>query len=57
MNKTALLLLALACAACAQTPANLGIFEGAGDVGSPSHKGSVVYDPNTKEYLHHGRRK
>jgi len=26
MNKTALLLLALACAACAQTPANLGIF-------------------------------
>ena len=51
MNKTALFLLALACAAGAQTSANPGIFEGAGDVGAPSHKGSVVYNPDTKEYL------
>ncbi len=39
----------MSCAA-AQTPANLGLFEGAGDVGSPAHKGSVVYDTAKKEY-------
>jgi TolB protein len=36
--------------AAAQTPGSLGIFEGASDVGSPSHKGSVVYDTVRKEY-------
>ena len=50
MKKTALLILGLACAASAQTAANLGIFEGASDVGTPSHKGSVVYDAASKEY-------
>ena len=50
MNKIALLTLVFACAASAQTPANLGIFEGAGDVGTPAHKGSVLYNPATKEY-------
>jgi len=50
MNNSVLLILGLACAASAQTPANLGIFEGAGDVGTPSHKGSVVYNPASKEY-------
>lgn len=29
---------------------NLGIFEGAGDIGAPSHKGSVAYDAAHKEY-------
>jgi len=48
MKKIALLMLGLACAAEAQ--GNLGIFEGASDVGSPSHKGSVVYDAARKEY-------
>jgi len=38
------------CAAIAQTTSNLGIFEGARDVGAPSHKGSVVYDAAKKEY-------
>ena len=50
MKTTAFMILGLACAASAQTPTNLGIFEGAGDVGTPSHKGSVVYNPATKEY-------
>ena len=27
-----------------------GIFEGAGDVGAPSHKGKAVYDSGRKEY-------
>ena len=39
-----------ALSAFAQTPGNLGIFEGAGDVGTPSHKGSVVFDPARQEY-------
>ena len=50
MKNSALILLALCSAAGAQTPANLGIFEGAGDVGTPTHKGSVVYDPAKTEY-------
>jgi TolB protein len=50
MNKTVFIFFALCCAAGAQTPPNLGIFEGSGDVGSPSHKGSVVYDAAKKEY-------
>ena len=33
-----------------QPSANLGIFEGAGDVGTPAHKGSVVFDPARQEY-------
>src|SRR5678815_4574632 len=47
--RNALFLLA-ALAAAAQTPGNLGIFEGANDVGTPSHKGSVTYDAAKKEY-------
>jgi TolB protein len=43
-------LLGLACAAAAQTTGSVGIFEGASDVGTPSHKGSVVYDEARKEY-------
>jgi TolB protein len=50
MKKIALLMLGLASIAAAQGPANLGIFEGASDVGAPSHKGSVVYDAGRKEY-------
>jgi TolB protein len=45
-----LLLILLAGAAFAQTPANLGIFEGASDIGKPAHKGSVAYDAASKEY-------
>ncbi len=41
--------LAAASAAYAQS-ANLGAFEGAGDIGAPSHKGSVAYDAARKEY-------
>ena len=43
------LCLAIASLAAAQPTANLGIFEGASDVGAPSHKGSVVYDATKKE--------
>jgi hypothetical protein len=50
MKKIALFVLGLACTAAAQTTGNLGIFEGASDVGAPSHKGSVVYDAARKEY-------
>jgi TolB protein len=50
MKKIAVLVLGLACAAGAQSPGSLGIFEGASDVGTPSHKGSVVYDAASKEY-------
>src|SRR5690349_4286785 len=39
-----------ALAAAAETPGNLGIFEGANDVGAPAHKGSVAYDAAKKEY-------
>lgn len=48
--QTALLAGAFACAATAQTGPAVGIFEGSGDVGTPSHKGSVVYDAARKEY-------
>jgi TolB protein len=48
--KFALLMLGLACAAAAEAQGSLGIFEGASDVGTPSHKGSVTYDAATKEY-------
>ena len=41
---------AFAAAASAQPAANLGIFESAGDIGAPSHKGSVAYDAARKEY-------
>ena len=50
MKKIALLMLGLACTGPAQTAGSLGIFEGASDVGTPSHKGSVVYDAVRKEY-------
>ena len=51
MNKTVfVMLVGLACTAAAQTTGSLGIFEGASDVGTPSHKGSVVYNADRKEY-------
>src|ERR1017187_7689527 len=50
MKEIALIVLGLASTAAAQTTGSLGIFEGASDVGAPSHKGSVVYDAVRKEY-------
>lgn len=50
MQKTVLVALGLACAAMAQTSVDLGIFEGASDIGAPSHRGSVTYDASRKEY-------
>jgi len=50
MKEIALVMLALASTAVAQTTGSLGMFEGASDVGSPSHKGSVVYDAARKQY-------
>jgi len=50
MKRIAFLFLALTAGAAAQTAGNLGIFEGAGDIGTPAHKGSVVYDAARKEY-------
>jgi len=48
--KIIFLVFGLACAAAAQSTGNLGIFESSGDVGAPSHKGSVIYNAATKEY-------
>ena len=50
LPRLAVLAAGLVAAASAQGAANLGIFEGAGDIGAPSHKGSVVYDAARKEY-------
>jgi TolB protein len=50
MKQIALIVLGLAGTAAAQTTGSLGIFEGAADVGAPSHKGSVAYDAARKEY-------
>jgi TolB protein len=50
MRNIALLTLCLTWTAAGQTDKGLGIFEGASDIGSPSHKGSVVYDAARKEY-------
>jgi len=50
MKEIALIVLGLVSTAGAQTTGSLGIFEGANDVGAPSHKGSVVYDAARKEY-------
>lgn len=50
MKEIVLIMLALASTVVAQTAGDLGIFEGASDVGTPSHKGSVVYDAARKEY-------
>jgi TolB protein len=50
MKQLPVILLVFAGAAAAQTAGGLGIFEGATDVGAPSHKGSVVYDAARKEY-------
>lgn len=48
--RLALVSIALTLAAAAQTSPNLGIFEGASDIGSPSHKGSVTFYPTRNEY-------
>ena len=50
MKEIVLAMLALAGTAAAQTTGSLGIFEGASDVGTPSHKGSAVYDSARNEY-------
>src|SRR6266508_2257222 len=50
MKQIVLAMFGLASTAGAQSAGSLGIFEGASDVGSPSHKGSVVYDAARKEY-------
>jgi len=50
MRNLVVLIICLASAATAQTAGSLGIFEGASDVGTPAHKGSVVYDAARKEY-------
>ena len=50
MKQITLMMLGLVSPAIAQTTGSLGIFEGASDVGTPSHKGSVVYDAARKEY-------
>lgn len=50
MTIRTLFLTCFASVALAQTPPNLGVFEGASDVGSPSHKGSVVFDAARKAY-------
>ena len=50
LSRLAVLAAGLTAAASAQNAANLGIFEGAGDIGAPSHKGSVTYDAARKEY-------
>src|SRR5579864_1040584 len=50
MKHIAFFLLGLVSTAAALTTGNLGMFEGASDVGTPSHKGSVVYDASRKEY-------
>ncbi len=47
MHRIVLSLLAASTLVSAQ---DLGIFEGSGDIGNPSHKGKVTYDPATKEY-------
>src|SRR5262249_20349073 len=48
--RIAFLIGVVAVTASAQTAGSLGIFEGASDIGTPSHKGSVVYDAARKEY-------
>ena len=40
----------LVSSAVAQSTGNPGVFEGASDVGTPSHKGSVVYNATRNEY-------
>jgi hypothetical protein len=50
MKHIALLTIGLAATLGAQTSGSLGTFEGASDVGTPSHKGSVVYDAAKNEY-------
>ena len=50
IGRIALLAGAATALASGQTGASLGIFEGSGDVGTPSHKGSVLYDAERKEY-------
>jgi TolB protein len=50
MKTITALVLGLAATAAAQTAPDLGIFEGANDIGTPSHKGSVTYNAERKEY-------
>jgi TolB protein len=50
MQKAVFAALGLAFSLSAQTAPNLGIFEGAQDIGAPSHKGSVAYDADRGEY-------
>src|ERR1041385_7368624 len=50
MKQSTFVLFALVWQAAAQSPGNLGIFEGASDIGTPSHKGTVAYDVARKEY-------
>jgi TolB protein len=50
MTKTSLLLLFLVGFLFGQAPGDVGIFEGASDIGSPSHKGSATFDAAKKEY-------
>lgn len=50
MRTIAILLFGFVGSAVGQTAGNLGLFEGASDVGAPSHRGSVVFDPAKNEY-------
>lgn len=50
MLRLACLTFCLANAVMAQGSGQFGIFEGASDVGNPSHKGSVTYDAAKREY-------
>lgn len=50
MKHLGTLLLCFAGFAFGQTPSKPGVFEGASDVGNPSHKGSVTFDAARNEY-------
>src|SRR3954452_24675453 len=50
LSKIALIAAGLVGAASAQVTATVGLFEGSGDIGTPSHKGSAAYDAARKEY-------
>jgi hypothetical protein len=50
MVRLAVVVLACTSSMFPQAAGSLGIFEGASDVGTPSHKGSVAYDAAKKEY-------
>src|SRR4051794_7094767 len=50
LSRIAVLVVSFAAAASGQGAAIVGIFESSGDIGTPSHKGSVAYDAIRKEY-------